>query len=613
VRVTEYNDFVRKTKQFGGKPKVEQQAIALYGLVGEIGSLVAAVKKQILAEGGETTWDQPNDEIKEELGDALWYCYASAQIVNQRPFDILASDIEILRQEIGSANERAQKIATTLDPLTRDAFLEAAKLFPRPEGYCFDDYQRLAFKTARTDGRVLLEVCLAVLWQLGAELLRPTLPQIEITLNKNVADRPTNIILGEITWHLSAMASLYHLSLDEVVAFNCQKVSFRSERSQPTPLHDADRDPKEQFPRVFHVSFVRIGANRSRMYFDGRPLGDDLTDNFYQDDGYRFHDVIHLALIAHLGWSPVVRGLMKRKRKSKNDRVDEVEDGGRAQVVEELVVKAIHSEGDRQAKAAGRCRVGKPTRLFPGRNLINFRLLKTLRTYVEGLEVWNNTFWEWENAIYEGCEMFFELSNETQGMVRVDLEKRRLTFTPTVSPGLQGITVGLGMGTTNSAVSSEEAKNILFAAELEWAESRGRIADTVAAKRAILEALGLGNDRPSSGRSFRCVSTPKTGFTSKPQMRSRIASGPCMRSTTRLPSRVRRVRLSAPQPLPRTFATSQNEFSAICVLMFHLGGYHGGGNASAGRNFCLIRVRPATPAYSGNATRAYFEISQNTF
>jgi hypothetical protein len=53
------------------------------------------------------------------------------------------------------------------------------------------------------------------------------------------------------------------------------------------------------------------------MYFGGKPLGDDLTDNAYVDDGYRFHDVIHLALIAHLGWSPVVRGLMRRKRKSK--------------------------------------------------------------------------------------------------------------------------------------------------------------------------------------------------------------------------------------------------------------------------------------------------------
>ncbi|MGA8903106.1 hypothetical protein [Bradyrhizobium sp.] len=44
-----------------------------------------------------------------------------------------------------------------------------------------------------------------------------------------------------------------------------------------------------------------------------------------------------MALIAHLSWSPVVRGLTMRKRKSKNDRVDEVEDGGRTQVVEELL------------------------------------------------------------------------------------------------------------------------------------------------------------------------------------------------------------------------------------------------------------------------------------
>ena len=34
--------FVEKTKQFAGKPVDEQQSIALYGLVSEIGSLVAA-------------------------------------------------------------------------------------------------------------------------------------------------------------------------------------------------------------------------------------------------------------------------------------------------------------------------------------------------------------------------------------------------------------------------------------------------------------------------------------------------------------------------------------------------------------------------------------------
>jgi NTP pyrophosphatase (non-canonical NTP hydrolase) len=135
VKVTEYNEFVRRTNQFADKPKDVQRAIALYGLVGEIGSLVAAVKKKILAEGGETNWNQPNDEITEELGDALWYCFASAQIINDGPFDILANDIDNLRREVGGTNERARIIATALDPATRSDFLEAAKAFPLRTGF----------------------------------------------------------------------------------------------------------------------------------------------------------------------------------------------------------------------------------------------------------------------------------------------------------------------------------------------------------------------------------------------------------------------------------------------------------------------------------------------
>jgi hypothetical protein len=357
------------------------------------------------------------------------------------------------------------------------------------DGHTFDDYQRLAYKTARTDGRVLLEVCLALLWQHGAELLRAMLPTTEIALHTNVRDRSAIVILGGIAWHLSAIASLYHLSLDDIVSSNCEKVQFRSVRGTPTPLHDDERDPKEQFPRQFDVAFVRIGPQKSRMYFGGKPLGDDLTDNFYDDDGYRFHDAIHLALIAHLGWSPVVRGLMRRKRKSRDDRVDEVEDGGRAKVVEELVIKAIHSEGDRQAKAAGRCTVGTPTRLFPQRSLINFKLLKTLRAYVEGLEVAKNTFWEWEDAIFDGCEMFFRLSNEKQGTVHIDLDRRTLSFAPTVCPGVQGIIVGLGMG--SAELNAEAGDPALGSAEREWATRHNRCAETTAAKRAILDALGL--------------------------------------------------------------------------------------------------------------------------
>ena len=496
MRPIDYAAFVEQTKQFASKPHDEQRSIALYGLVSEIGSLVAAVKKKLLSEGGDgPRWDQPNDEIGEELGDSLWYCYCAAQITNGGYRDILADNIAIVCAENSSGNERAQLIATSLDPAERSAFLEAAATFPTRRDYTFDDYQRLAYKTARTRGRVLLEVCLAVLWQLGAELLRAMLPRTEIALNTNVADRPVIVILGGIAWHLSAIASLYHLSLDDVVSSNCDKVRFRSMRGTPTPLHDADRDSKEQFPRRFDVAFVRVGPKKSRMYFEGKPLGDDLTDNFYDDDGYRFHDVIHLALVAHLGWSPVVRGLMKRKRKSRDDQVDEVEDGGRAKVVEELVIKAIHSEGDRQAKAAGRCIVGKTTRLFPERTLINFKLLKTLRAYVDGLEVAKNAFWEWENAIFDGCEMFFHLSNEKQGTVHIDLEARTLSISPTVCPGVQGIIVGLGMGLASSATGSSDP--LLAPAELEWASQEKRVVETAAAKRAILDALGVDKESPA--------------------------------------------------------------------------------------------------------------------
>ena len=40
---------------------------------------------------------QPNEEIKEEIGDVLWYCYSLAQIVNAGSFDILVHDTLVHR------------------------------------------------------------------------------------------------------------------------------------------------------------------------------------------------------------------------------------------------------------------------------------------------------------------------------------------------------------------------------------------------------------------------------------------------------------------------------------------------------------------------------------
>jgi phosphopantetheinyl transferase (holo-ACP synthase) len=62
-----------------------------------------------------------------------------------------------------------------------------------------------------------------------------------------------------------------------------------------------------------------------------------------------------------------------------------------------------------------------------------------------------------------------------------------------VCPAIQGITVGLGMG---SALLPRSADNALTPGERAWAAERNLIAETVAAKRAILDALGM--DKESS-------------------------------------------------------------------------------------------------------------------
>ena len=490
MKVSEYHDFVRRTDQSNQRSPEDRRLIALYGVVGEIGSVGTAIKKKLLGEDGEQQWNRPNDEVVEELGDAIWYCFSLAQIANDgQPFNALLNDLQELQREISGTDDRAETIRATLNAANKLAFLNAFAACPATPDLDFNEYQKLAFLTARTQGRELIRVCLAVLWQLGAELLRKTLPQIELSLNQNVADRSVNLVLGEITWHLCAVASVLDLSMEEVVTRNVQKVTFRANRDTPTPHYDEDREEFERLPRRFEIEFISVRKDKSRMYFRGKQLGNDLDNNYREDDGYRFHDVMHLANVAHLGWSPVLRKLMGKKRKSRNDQVDEVEDGARAQIVEELVLKAIHSEGNRLANESGRCVADGPVPTFPTRGVITFRLLKNLRDYVAGLEVWNNQYWEWENAIFYGSAIYYKLRIEQQGTVTVDMDARKIEFSPEVSVDLRGATVGLGMGRARTSVSSSEAAEVLTAWEKTWIQEDAGIARTAAAKRAIYAAL----------------------------------------------------------------------------------------------------------------------------
>jgi NTP pyrophosphatase (non-canonical NTP hydrolase) len=479
--VTEYDAFVRATDQSTGKSSDDRWDIAIYGLVGEIGSVLSAVKKELLGAGSEIS-RLATDEIKKELGDVLWYAFSLAQI-NGKPKNILSQDIADLLEELSRREEWASKFRAALTQERQEEFLKAAETFPDSENITFDDYQNLAFLTARTDRKILLEVCLAVLWQLGAQLLRRKLPDIELELNTAVKEKPVERALGEIVWHVSALARLYNLSLDDVAETNKEKISFRMTRGNPTPLHDNDVPrADERIPRKFEIAFLTVGRCHSRMYMDGRQIGDELTDNSYEDYGYRFHDVLHLANAAILGWSPVLRAVLGAKRKY-DPKTDEVQDGARATIVEEAIVKVIHSEGARLA--------GYPTervQFFTTRNDITFRFPDLIRTFIIGLEVEKNKYWEWEDAIMAGHKVFYELNKEEQGTVTVDLEARSITFTPEVFVDLSGTVSGFGSFTVNISDHTEPGEDITTSAAIQRALQ-------AALKRAILQTVG--HVRPS--------------------------------------------------------------------------------------------------------------------
>lgn len=435
--VSEFDRFVQRTDQTYDLPHQERLDIAMYGVAAEIGSVISAVKKRLLARAGISAWNVPDAEVAEELGDVIWYCFALSRLANVgKPINIFVSDIANLKREVGAPDERAESIRRVLDPTKWAAFLEAAEEFPKTTREMeFEHYQELAFLTARTEDRVLAEVCLVVLHQLASELLRGALPQIEKELNTVLPSRPVNDILGELAWHVSALASLYGLKLSAVAEANVAKVSDRWDLTIKTPLHDNDAPEEQQFPRHFEVSFVTLGPGRSQMYLDGLALGDELTDNAREDDGYRFHDVMHLANVAKLGWSPVLRSLMKRKRKH-DPLIDQVEDGARARIVEEALIKAVHAEGVRLAQLRRESIPEAPGRLFLNSGEISFALLKSIRTLVADLEVFKNRYSEWEASILEGYEIFQRLRLNGRGTVVIDLIDRSLRFIPGIPAAL---------------------------------------------------------------------------------------------------------------------------------------------------------------------------------
>lgn len=215
--------------------------------------------------------------------------------------------------------------------------------------------------------------------------------------------------LGDLLWYLSNVATKFGLSLEQIARSNLDKIEARWTLLEARPFLDEAFPPGEQLPRELTVEF-RLEGDRTVITVEGAQLGNALTDNRSEPDGYRFHDVFHLAHMAVLGWSPVFRALLKRKRKS-SLIADEVEDGGRAIAIEEGITAIVFGYAEAHDGLVGASGVSSD-------------LLRTIKRATGHLEVSSRHEGEWEKAILLGFEVWRQLKMNQGGRVHADLYEK---------------------------------------------------------------------------------------------------------------------------------------------------------------------------------------------
>jgi NTP pyrophosphatase (non-canonical NTP hydrolase) len=220
--------------------------------------------------------------------------------------------------------------------------------------------------------------------------------------------------LGDLLWYVANVATKFGLDLEEVAASNLAKASRRWTPSDPsgTPrFFDSEFPEAEQLPRAADITLTLDKQGRTRMAINGKRVGAKLTDNRDEEDGYRFHDVFHLSYMAVLGWSPIIRRLMGRKRRS-IPRFDEVEDGGRAAVIEEGIAAMVFSYVEQD-------------NWFEAPPSLRYDVLRTIKQMTQHLEVKARSEGEWENAILQGFDAWNAVK-EDGGRLKIDMASQTL-------------------------------------------------------------------------------------------------------------------------------------------------------------------------------------------
>lgn len=366
------------SNQFNGNPDAIEQL--RYGFFGEIGGLLSAVKKSKRELG-----PKQRDAVLEELGDALWYLSA-------------------IGRELG----------LQLDPLGKKALV--------------DLQQRLGVHNVRVDKPVtfrefdgLIGLCHGKLPESQNDLLRGLAATTgELFGSEAYSDAPGDLI-GKLLADLIMVAAIFNLGIEEIAEENLRKIESRwpPKPAKYVELFDSEMPEFEQLPREISVHFVERELNGKKFVIQqisGVNIGGRLTDNRVEPDGYRFHDVFHLAYMTHLGWSPVTRALLKFKRKSDPNK-DENEDGARAIIIEEGIATWIFNHAAERNYYAD-VQEGK----------LEYALLKQVRDMVRGYEVEKCPLWQWERAILQGFEVFRQLRQAKSGIVNINLSTRKIVF-----------------------------------------------------------------------------------------------------------------------------------------------------------------------------------------
>ncbi len=382
--VAAYAASALKTNQLTGDDARDQLR---FGLFGEVGGLLGLVKKE-----HRDLEPADHNAITEELGDALWYLANVAQQYGTTLQAAGAHAMNVLQSRMGITRAFAEEV--TFEEFDALLQLTNKKLTE------LDRLQHLRELAAHA----------------GQLLSSP--PNASDLLSA-----PPQNLLGELLADLAMVAALFGQRLADIAEANLRKIQSRWPGENPVhlPLFDEGILEFERFPREFEMHYVEVVPKDGSPYVIQRirgeiNVGDRLTDNRADPDGYRFHDVFHLAYMTHLGWSPVIRALLKLKRKS-DPNVDENQDGARAAIIEEAISTWIFNHAYSRKFFADK----KPGRL-------NYDLLKQVHSMVSGYEAERCPLWQWELAILDGFKVFRKLMEHGGGVVRVNLNARTLEF-----------------------------------------------------------------------------------------------------------------------------------------------------------------------------------------